>query len=316
MFNYTKEEIQEKIKSIGPKYLGRTIELDEIEYIGEGYYNKIYSIDDKIFRFSKHSGNKSWDKNKFYAEKYIIEKISESTNIPVPEVYDIISFEGFSLIIQNKIPGECIEKRLKNNKNIDIKYIGNQLAESLKQMHNIKTKNYGLFKSNGEGEFESFDEMIKNDIEKGITNLINLNLFREERINEIKEIIYNNLDLIYCKEPRLVLNDINPKNILIDDYGSIEGIVDFEFCRSADPLHDVAKMIYLNDRLPGIYEGFENNYNLSWNEEEINLYNLIVRAYKLQDVKNEDYILPNMNSLEEKIDYSKKKIEEIIKELS
>lgn len=232
-----------------------------VKQIVEGSHLENYYFEREYF-----IGNYNWEGYQ-HPPNFILKNIySDSENRIFINEY----FDGISL-------AESIRKKDTSA----LKSIGNQLALCLGELHSKKIPN-NLPKEIALGK-PLFYDLLKIEESEGLPTLLRLFL-RHIQKNEV-----------FCKAVRdtmrnwhfdnLIHGDLNPNNILIGKDGTLK-LIDWELCQIADPLWDIALLIYHLERegtdssqifLTEFWTKYTNLF--CWNNEQILEKQIIINVY-------------------------------------
>lgn len=215
-----------------------------------GEANEVYDIEFSdyshvIVRISRSK------KLEFEQEKWAIEKCA-GIGIPVPEVllikHMVFDDKPLHICIQKKLEGEPLERGA-----IDFysfsedrkKEIMLQAGEILSKIHSIKTKDFGELNKDGEGNYKTFAELMREcvDEEKEFMLLAKQVNFDASAMRKVLDILKEKADIVQNIEPILNHNDFGPKHIMIKNE-TISGILDFGEVCGHSPINDFAKWDY------------------------------------------------------------------------
>ena len=167
-------------------------------------------------------------------------------------------------------------------------------------INSVKTQGFGFFsnriaKDNRElkGIHKQWKQHIYAAFEKNLQYLQDKKTISSTERKIIEKLFSRKENLIYCKSPRLIHNDIADWNQLADVNGKVTGMIDWDECFSGDYIMEFAQysLFYDNPRLGWFKEGYETISKLGDDfEEKFHLYKLryIVSKLHLRKVKLED----------------------------
>ena len=151
----------------------------------------------------------------------------------------------------------------------------------LSKIHTIKTKNFGCFKTKGEGIFRSWKEFLFGHIFDGniFSYLIEKGLISDNSEKNIRNLFEAEKAYLELESPVLLHGEFSWRHIFTDK-GKISGIIDFGNCISGDPLYDLAAVEFMSEAkgylspLPYLLEGYKNGFTKEELERKIVFYKL------------------------------------------
>ena len=224
---------------------------------GEG--NEVYDLEliDGSHVIERISGYEDKD---FEQERWAIEQC-EKLGIPVPKVllvnHPILDNKRVDICVQEKLEGDLLERGHTNFRALpekQLKTIAAQAGELLHRMHTIPTKGFGYLNGKGEGQFNTFTEMM--EAEAALDNpdkymkLADKVGFDRDAMVKIVKVVSNGVRSAPPITPVLTHNDFHPRHILVKD-GRVTGLIDFGEVTGNSPVSDFAKWDYCDgDWLP------------------------------------------------------------------
>ncbi len=221
----------------------------KISQIYKGYESKAYFIETNksstVIRIPKEGKNGVFSREYQLLRHYWASGILEKTKVPISKalVLDISKdLVPFNYLISKKVEGEPVDFNKLNKK--DSEKILKQLVSHLKEIHEIKTEDYGLLIGKKKGNKDSWDLAYDLAIDL-IQGLKQKQLIKDELGNKILKFFNENKKYIELDDPRLIHNDLSSDHILVKDK-KISAIIDFGDAMSGDPLCDLARFYVLN----------------------------------------------------------------------
>ncbi|AKM83590.1 hypothetical protein A2422_01830 [Candidatus Woesebacteria bacterium RIFOXYC1_FULL_31_51] len=284
--------------------------VDSLKRIVAGEVNEVYDTKTKdgnfIVRISRG------EENRFLTEKWAL-NAARDVGVPTPQMFFIDEFENngtkLKVCIENKLPGVSFNEIIEQEKlsGDQIKRINEEAGVILAKLHSVAPERFGSFIKGGVGSNKTWtDYVLKNYSDKEIENLYisadKIGLSRHQ-IDRILIILNDNTKVFGTVTPHLLHCDFGPKHYLVRD-GEITGIIDFENCKSGDPVYDFAWLDYFGH--DNLQEGYKkiaeipNDYKL-----RISLYGLRISLSLISWYVAEKHITG--------MEHTKKQIEKYLK---
>ncbi len=253
-----------------------------IRDVSKGYENKVFIVktdkETSVIRIPKKGLPPFASKHQALREGWA-SKAWDKLGIPVPKIITLDESKKlakFDYVIETYVPGKGLgEVKLSNKQS---KAIMHQLGLYLKKMHTIRTKKYGLLVSEKIGEHRKWAEVIKPEIDGILEDLREKKILQNKIIQQMSEYFREREDVLSFNNPRLLHNDLNRENILVQK-GEISGIIDFGDAFSGDPMYDVARAYQGLYGLPNLDE-FLRGYG-KINKHKFNYYLLFHASWIL-----------------------------------
>lgn len=137
--------------------------------------------------------------------------------------------------------------------------LGYQIGVNIAKLNSITTCNYGIFKEELTGKFNSWFEFLNIKSEEMLTILNERNIIKSKVSDKIISMIQSLGERINISEPKLIYVDINLNNVLIKPDGSDLVIIDYDYLISGDPLWSYGRIfpVFGNSKLTkSIQRGF------------------------------------------------------------
>ncbi len=212
--------------------LGEVNEVYDIKVEGDNHY---------IVRISRSSNPR------FLAEKWALDEVRK-VEVSVPEVLLVTSQQveegNLTFCVETKLTGSPI-KNIPLLEKDKMKKLVIQAGSVLAKIHSVKPTGFGELAEDGQGKLTSWTQYInkiedeRQDILESATK-INLNI---EDVNKGFMLLKKNQYHFENMTPHLLHGDFSTKHILMDN-DLITGIIDFESCKSGDPIWDFAWWSY------------------------------------------------------------------------
>ena len=231
--------------------------------------NEVYDVQTEdgnlIVRISRE------EENRFIPEKWAIEKSGEA-GVPVPEVLLVDEAEDKGkkiwVSVETKLQGEPLD-RMADLPEASMKQITEQAGEILAKIHSVATSGFGRIHKDGNGDYDSWESYMLRSLRpqqvKGTLESAKRAGIPTTQIDQALRIIGDNSKLYEGVTPHLLHGDFGPKHILIGGE-LITGIIDFENCKSGDPMFDFSWWSYFGKNRPSIEwlkSGYERVAKLS-----------------------------------------------------
>lgn len=120
-----------------------------------------------------------------------------------------------------------------------------QAGVILAKIHSVRPTGFGGLKENGQGKFPAWLDCvmeIEDEREEILESALKIGLSAED-VERGFAVLKENQHLFENVTPHLIHGDFSIKHILVEN-GSITGIIDFESCKSGDPMWDFAWWSY------------------------------------------------------------------------
>ena len=211
-----------------------------------GEVNEVYDVtvgNEKhlIVRISRSSNPR------FASEKWALDEVKK-VGVPAPKILLVTSQS-----IKERNLTFCVEEKLSGNPIISIpwqekdriKALVVQAGAMLAKIHSVKPTGFGGLSEDGQGKLSSWLEYVNeidDEQEEILKSAIKIGLSIDQIERGFKLLKENN-HLFEDVEPHLLHGDFSTKHILFEN-DLITGIIDFESCKSGDPLWDFAWWSY------------------------------------------------------------------------
>jgi aminoglycoside phosphotransferase (APT) family kinase protein len=326
---------QEKIKSVLCEIF-QTDKVENLEPLSNGNVNYLlkFDIEDKkyVIKILTRPPAEEAEFYRFEKEVYLFHLFKEKSetkgiaenerlSVPVPEIIHMeINLErlGYKFYIMKYVQGKNLDEVWEQLNDKEKEKLAKRLAEILKDIHSITFEMFGSIEEfDCPRRFYSFKSMIKSSVRRSTRKLGTKKMVPIELLTESLKFIEENLEKIEVdKIPRLVHNDFNPTNIILNKNDKnkwiITAIIDFEWSYAGYPLVDI---LNLDDNFLPEKKYRELFFETYFNEKkDLAEYNLLK---KIIQVEHELYSLAygwiNFHPTKDGIDYASKVIKEAIK---
>lgn len=222
-------------------------------------------------------------KNEYFYVESCAMKLAKDNGVVTADtvlVDDSRDIVPFDYMVMTKVPGEVLRPLVERNPLRHPEYL-KQIGQNLGKLHRIKTNGYGFFSNDQaragvlcgikESNQEHFLSAINLDEEYHLTNK---SLFDKTIVQKSIKLIRSKSDLVECKQPTLVHNDIADWNTVVDEK-HVTGILDWDECFSGDPVFEFATMslFYTDEQMEIIKSGYcETNKLPADYQEKFDLY--------------------------------------------
>ncbi len=282
------EKIAEKIKNRYHTFMYSTridqikkkfgdIQREVFDPAESGTHHKVFLSKHYVIRFRKDKPNLLMREGEFL----------KSRNHPlIPKVLWMGGINGSSAMIENRLPGESLDKAWKKM-NEDkkesaisgmIEFITYMRSQSHRRVYSVNTGK----------EYNSFREYIVQD-SKTKFSAVGKNEHARPLLEKIKNVLSdpNKLNALNDGQNALVHGDLIMHNILVRG-GRITGVLDWELALWGDPDYDLARMLYYEE-CAKVYEG-EGVDTAQERDYMTCLKNAVVHSFmKNQNVFNKKY---------------------------
>lgn len=240
----------------------REVGKDNLQIINEieDGMNKIFKVrfKDRDAVLKLHTEQKSDDFYHNY-ESLMIQKVSEKTSIPVPEILYISESEDPSFFIMEDIDGISGEELIKETSIEQKKQVMHSFGNFLKELHkNIRFEQFGYLKRGKQDiefskTFSSWEKLLSSHIEQDIKAL-NDTAFAKH-ISRSQEFFQDNRDILQREFAPVAIHDDNRFSNIIWNK-EINGMIDWATGYNGTSEFDAAKaeflmidhdLYYLND---------------------------------------------------------------------
>lgn len=202
----------------------------------------------------------------FWVEKAATEYAAKA-GIPVYKTYYIYDEKAnfdFDFMLIEQLTGKNISKEMTLTPELDGK-ITRQTGYYAYIINSINTERYGFFnnevaKKEGKlvGIHSKWKDHLYAALDSNLKYLVDQKIITTEQSNKLEQIFSQNENIIYCKQPHLIHNDIADWNQLANYEGNITGMIDWDECFSGDPIMEFAQysLFYDEPRITWFKEGY------------------------------------------------------------
>lgn len=180
---------------------------------------------------------------RFAAEKWALDKTREA-GVPTPEVLLITSQQGLTFCVETKLSDAPL-KNIPWQEQDKIKAFVVQAGAILAKIHSVYPEGFGGLKNNGQGKFSSWLEYmmeIEGEKKEIFESATKIGLPTED-VELGFTLLKKGQQYFDNVTPHLLHGDFSTKHILVEN-DFISGIIDFESCKSGDPMWDFAWWSY------------------------------------------------------------------------
>ena len=240
--------------------------------------------------------------------------------IPVPNIThlqidtDVI---GFKFIIMEFVEGDNLEDVWDNLSQEKRKKIVIELAEIIREIHAIKYDMFGDIEDfDCPRRFYTFERLLKSNIRKYARIIGPRNQLPIELITKVVKFVEDNIDTIeFDIEPTLIHNDLHFGNFIIDrESCKLGAVLDFEWAEAGHPYTD---LFNIKEDFPFDEEQQKLFFRQYFKDERENL----EESALLEKITTVIAVLSsvavgwiNFHPKKENLEYSKKKIEELLED--
>lgn len=191
-------------------------------------------------------------KNKAVNERYfeILEALKNFSLTPT--VLDKFEWENSSVIVMTAIEGTQVDTILKHCTQAQKKSLFYDIGLTLGELHYAIPQthlfNMKFWKDRDGLSRHSvlWSKQLNFMISKWISRIDLLSPDYQDFCHQINELCQYDTTLCDTKELTLIHCDYIGRNILVDNYNRISGVIDFEAARIGDPIYDLAKIVWVN----------------------------------------------------------------------
>lgn len=263
-------------------------------------------------------------KNGYFFAESLASKKAKNLGVPAFDTYFIDDSQSkfeFDFMIMEALPGKTMQKfyleKSFTNEEAIIKETGKYLA----LIHQVETKGFGFFlnkeakeKKQLIGQYLKFQDHIFAALDEDLNFLLESKTFFEKEAENIKEIFKNNINLMNCKNPVLIHNDLADWNQMSDGK-KVTGIVDWDECFSGDPVMDFAayNLFFGEPRMSWLKKGYQEITNLPENfEEKFQLFKLRYLVSKMH-LRKKRSLVEDSDLLKQNLERGMASIKEVFK---
>lgn len=207
-------------------------------------------------------------KNGYFWSEYGINKLVRDNGI---ECYEVVYVNddtkdfNFCFFVATLFDGVVGSQAIQESiiKEPDLSFL---LGKKVAQVHKIKTEGYGFFDNslykNSQkliGIHDSFDKFFFASLEQELSYLKKVGVVKNSEIDKIKAIFQQSKNLIECKNPVLIHNDVAPWNCILTDDKKDVVLTDWDESFSGDPVMDFAQfnLFYEDENFTKFIEGYK-----------------------------------------------------------
>jgi aminoglycoside phosphotransferase (APT) family kinase protein len=269
-----------------------SVDLDDVMLwrIPTGKFNSTYVVDGAdrplILRVAPadDAGFIFYERNMMAQEPEIHELIRSRTSAPVPEilVYDNSrSVIDRDFLIMEKLPGRA----LSDFDEVDPDFYNRilyQVGEALREIHSIHAEHYGYLGAHHpmkpqldwlDAFFIMWNSMI-NDI-------VDCGHYDDHESRMLRKLLDDNLLYFDRKTPAMLLHmDVWSQNILVDDEGTLTGLIDLDRALWGDPEIEFAVLDYCGISEPSFWRGYGAQRDTSLEAQRRSLFYLLYEIQK------------------------------------
>ncbi len=198
----------------------------------------------------------------------------------------------FDFMIMEALPGETMRNFTKSG---EIEYqweeqLIRQTGKYLGLIHQVKPKGFGFFDNQVakkeqilKGQYKTFKEHIFAALDNDLDNLEKFKTIKKGQKKKIKKLFEDGKDLMNCKSPVLIHNDVADWNTLSNGK-KVTGIIDWDESVSGDPVMDFSaySLFFGEPRMSWFKEGYKETNDIPDNfEDKFQLFKLRYLVSKL-----------------------------------
>lgn len=244
-------ELYPNLPSLFNKYI---TDSSSISTMG-GVQNAVFLIDNKsILRTRKIQLNSYDDIGSCGNFKKVVDHVSKHHFVYHPNNLILESSKGpkgdtVEFLLYRLSPGKSLSSLLPVLSNTDIIRFAKLTAKIMCKLHQIEAPNYGFFSGQN---FSSWNNFINYWIENQSSYIQRHNILTDVEIEKAKQIFKTYRKLLNLARPATIHLDFSSSNILIDDQGKINCIIDWDNARGGDPIIDVSYTLEHTNKIKGL----------------------------------------------------------------
>ncbi|MBU9224075.1 phosphotransferase family protein [Burkholderia multivorans] len=139
-------------------------------------------------------------------------------------------------VVYRYIEGATMAVRLSELDDARRNVLAQDLARHLYRLHELEFDGAGELATGWTARDASWASFVSDSMSAGLLAVRRRQLLEPTVADEIERVMRAGPPALPCVTGRLVWGDINFGNILVEDDGSIAGLIDFEGCLSGDPM--------------------------------------------------------------------------------
>ncbi len=244
---------------------------EEVERVIAGEVNEVYDVTTQggnyIIRISRGQGTR------FLVEKWALDK-SREAGVPAPNMFFVDELEdsgqSLKICVEGKLPGTPWNeiKKTKDPTDEEKREIVLQAGELLAKIHSVVPQKFGDLSEGGIGRYDTWEEYMTtpphhDEVEQLYKYAEQVDLTKQD-VDRVIEILRQHTDIYRQITPHLIHGDYGPKHWLVQN-GRITGVIDFENCKSGDPMYDFGWKSFFGSEI--MIEGYERVTSLPDNFE-------------------------------------------------
>jgi aminoglycoside phosphotransferase (APT) family kinase protein len=214
-------------------------------------------------------------KNGYYWSESVASQKAKEKGALSYSTYSIVDDQKklpFDFMIIESLPGETMRNFTKSGE-IDYKWEEQLIRETgrnLGLIHQVKTKGFGFFdnqiaknEKRLQGQYNSFYKHIFAALDEDLDYLLKSNNITKKQKDKILKLFKSNKNLMQCKNPVLIHNDIADWNT-VSDGEHVTGIIDWDECFSGDPVMEFSaySLFFGEPRMSWLKEGYSETNKL------------------------------------------------------
>lgn len=271
---------REKLKERIETRLEEKVKLEEIEEGSDTLYRVKTGDKNLIAKAHTYEG---LEREKFIREEKVIEKVSNETDLPVPEVISTnFETEGLDFFLMTELDGKNFEEIEDSLSSEEKKSFVFDAGKKLAKLHEkIGFESFGQLDKDLRPEGKDWREKFREDMDWRIEKLDETE-FSDLR-PRIREVLEENISVLDgFDNPVLVHDDVRPANFLIEN-GEVSGFVDWAQAFAGDPALDFVSGQFRffgghnrREYMEEFQQGYETVRGLEISDEKRKIYRLFI----------------------------------------
>lgn len=256
------------------------LDITDVEKVTYGWSNQVYraTLEGKTIYIRIN------EKPHIFPIEIAGYELMREQGIPVPNV---LAYEpnpktiGFPTMILSEASGEQLGKAHIGAEQEASIY--EQMGDTLRKIHNIKLKGFGLLKvEEGKllGKFNSlteFWESLRDRLQNDMVTLKDNNLLTRDEIGKLEE-AFNEISAVDIPEASLLHRDMQSSHVFVRGE-NLTGVIDLDRLEAGDPRYDIAmSFAFQNEKQK---QSFKNGYGELSDDPMVKKYLLYIAARKI-----------------------------------
>lgn len=245
------------------QWLGKRIK--RMDTIATGVNNRVFQLvlDDGtprgksvILRMSTQKERKKFTSERWASEQAATQGVPVAKVVKLDEEDKVIP--GWSLVVSERLPGSPLVQSYTRPDSVVSDAMLSQMGRALRKINSVEIiKGYGYLNENGEGYSPTWESFVMKPFDLSyFSGLVQKGLIRESDITMAIHLAYASRASFANAPRRLLHGDYSLGNIL-QNKGTISGVLDWENAKSGDPLWDLAYMMVYHRRPIGGERGLK-----------------------------------------------------------